>query len=261
MSLRIPIWALAALGAVLLAAGTAGFAVEGRPWADTHPYAINLLSAATGFSASGLFAALVLDQARRRRYHDVEQDRRTQTVEDLRDLLNALVRCFGATAGGYAPEEALKQQAEAFARADADTVQAGTQRLAAALSGPCRGLLSPDGYPDGHKLASRFAFVADGRVDYLTDRLDRKSRDLRLLLAGVHEAPAAPENRHLSVVYAAAVDVASATVNLREWMYQAPSKAMREAVQQGAYRTGPPATGLPAAAGSEGVERDGATRE
>ncbi len=233
MTLRVPTWALAVLAAVLLAAGTVGLAVEGRPWADDHAYLINVLSSVTGFASSGLFAALVLDRARRARYRDVELNRRTQTLNDIDVLLRSLSEAFASNRYGPDAAAALATHARHVATAPVAEDEKTVAALVDAV-GPA-GLTSREGYPDGGQIAARFAFVGDSRIDLQGDRLDRKTRELRLSLAALASSPAGA--RCAADAYERAAEVAAAAVDIRRWLYDAPSASMRRAVEQRAYRS------------------------
>lgn len=235
MNLRIPAWALWALGVVFVVAETAGLSLESRPWAGTHPYLINVLSALTGFAASGLFAALVLDRARRVRYRDVELDRRTLALTDIDALLRALVAVFAPSGYGDDPVAALSKHARDVAWSTGADGEKVADALVKAMEGSHRGLLSSDGYPDGQRLVARFGFLADSRIEYLAERLDRKTRALRLLLSELITAPRS--GRSAAEAYESAAAVAAAAVDVRAWLYDAPDKSMRRAVEQRAYRS------------------------
>lgn len=198
-----------------------------------HPYTLNVLSSLTGFAASGLFASLVLETVRRARYRDVELNRRTQALNEIDAFLRSLAEAFAST--GYGADAAAALAAQSHDVATAPAVE--DEQIASALSARVAqtGLSSSAAFPDGSELAARFAFIGDNRIELLGDRLDRKSRDLRLSLAEVTSARVGA--RCAVDAYERAAEVAATAVEVRTWLYDAPSKWMRRAVQQRAYRS------------------------
>lgn len=232
MNFHIPRWSLVVLACVLVTSAVTGLMLERTAWAQTHPYQLNLLSALTGFAASGLFAALVVNRARRHRYWRVELDRRTWTLNEVDRLLASMARAFALTAPWHNVPAALQDRSVEMVT---DSVRLDTTRhaLIQALTADEVSLRSPDGYPDGRQISAGFEFLSDSRIDYLGDRLDRKARNMRLLLNRLF----ADASRDELVVESctSACELAEAASELRDWLNEAPSSRMRRAVRDRAY--------------------------
>ena len=226
MTTPVPQWVIGALCAVFAATFSIGIALEGGQWSDSHPFSVNLLSSLAGFTASGIFAAIVVNRLARGRYWEAELDARTTTALETEFLLRDLVSLFEESTATRGPIEALQNIQEracredtpgSAVRVDADVVLE-IEELLAALA----------------ETSDRFSFLADPDLLYRSNRLARKGRRLKAVW---RERPATGTEQADCAIVACAIEVAVAADELRSWAHSAPNRRMRQAVLDRALRS------------------------
>lgn len=242
MSAKVPGWAFAVLSAVFLGSLVAGI------WSDATksllyeaPFLVNLLSSLAGFSASGLFLGLVVNRYQRNRYRGVELDRRVASMKELEELLESL--CF------LLPEEHRgRTPAPTGARFTSNPQRIAGSLLAGVQAAlvdfrtlppeelaECQPILpstwSLDEYVGmGDRFERKLSFIADGTLLYATDRLDVKLRTLASDVRRWQEEGCLSRYSTLLVDLAAAL---SASIEVINWLVEAPSAKMRSNVREG----------------------------
>lgn len=265
MSVRVPWWALAVLASVLVVATALGFASDGGLLGfDIQPFSLNVLSSAAAFSASGLFASLLLNRYVRRKYWGVELNRRVRAAAQLeqliRDTRTALLVGQRTARGApiAQPESAapplqgkrsllellLDETEDDIRSAEIALASAQSREEMAGMTPPEAALETPPAWTlgIGATIEHQLDFVSDARLLHATDRLDHKLGEMRAAYDSWRrlKSPIA----YLQVL-GPAHGMVEAASEVAEWLLGAPDAAMRANVLEGLRDSGSrPRTGI-----------------
>lgn len=226
MTAPVPRWVIVALAITFLVAFALGIAIEGGDWASSHPFSVNLFSSLAGFTASAVFASVVVNRLTRSRYWAAELDARTTTAMETEFLVRDLVSLFGESTASSGPMDVLQDVSKRVLQPDPGTRPVG---------------VTPELFPEIEDLLTdledasiRFPFLSDPEVLYRANRLGRKGRRLRSVWHTWSQDSAIAVTPDL---VDAAIEVAHAAIELRTWAQTAPDKKMRRAVIDQAFRS------------------------